>query len=307
MDIIESRRGLGIRMICFAVSLLIHVVGIYIILTHKFTYRMYPMERRIRYALLVPPDKVFLPRDIYGAMDDLSGEIYAGPGDLQPVRSRSSAEAGMEREDRALSPMTGSGEGEEAGLLSSHSGTPFRFSLSPSGSAQTEESVSAGLDLSAGAREGKGTAPKGPGKDVPADVDFGKYVLRDFSEVRSSRRNPFYRSRRFVQGAGREGISLDMNQVDLAPWAQKVVERIQKNWTVADSQDIGIENSVRIALLLKKNGELTSLELLESSDTLALDQAAVRAINMSRPFPPLPKDYPLKTMEVVLQFQYERK
>jgi TonB family protein len=62
----------------------------------------------------------------------------------------------------------------------------------------------------------------------------------------------------------------------------------------------------RIKYTIQRDGRLTDIQLEQSSGYFALDQAAQRAIVLTRQLPPLPAQFPEPTLTVHLNFPYER-
>jgi TonB family protein len=83
-----------------------------------------------------------------------------------------------------------------------------------------------------------------------------------------------------------------------------VVNKIQINWIIPPSQSQHLKGTVSFLVVLNKMGEISSMEVVESTDVSALDLLALNAINSSLPFPPLPDDFPAKSLEAFLVFQY---
>jgi TonB family protein len=91
---------------------------------------------------------------------------------------------------------------------------------------------------------------------------------------------------------------------DLLPWANELLARIQKNWSVAQSAEVVSKGEVGIFVLIAKSGEVLSVEVDSSSKVEAFDQAALRALALSAPFSPLPADFPNSNLEMYFVFQY---
>jgi TonB family protein len=107
------------------------------------------------------------------------------------------------------------------------------------------------------------------------------------------------------QGPGRGArVTLDVARYDLVPWATGVMTKIQRNWTLANPEDSGYKAEVRVSVMMSRNGELLAVEIETSSKVDALDQAAIRALQASGPFPALPADFPKSTLDMVFVFQY---
>ena len=91
---------------------------------------------------------------------------------------------------------------------------------------------------------------------------------------------------------------------DFTPWANEVVIRIQKNWSLGQEAFAGYIGEVGVTVMMSKAGELLAVEIGESSKIDLLDQAAVKAVRLSAPFPSLPPDFPNSSLEMYLVFQY---
>lgn len=91
---------------------------------------------------------------------------------------------------------------------------------------------------------------------------------------------------------------------DIKPWAEKVVNLIQARWVLPQVAVMPKNKNVALVLLVDRDGQLLSLEITNSTSSEVLDQAAVSAVKLSTPFPPLPADFPGKSLEFYLVFTY---
>jgi protein TonB len=82
------------------------------------------------------------------------------------------------------------------------------------------------------------------------------------------------------------------------------VIRIQKNWSLGQEAFAGYIGEVGVTVMMSKAGELLAVEIGASSKIDLLDQAAVKAVRLSAPFPSLPPDFPNSSLEMYLVFQY---
>jgi TonB family protein len=57
-------------------------------------------------------------------------------------------------------------------------------------------------------------------------------------------------------------------------------------------------------VVIRKTGELDSIEILEGTTVEALDRAALDAIRAALPFPALPEDFPGDLLEIIFEFVY---
>ncbi|MBC7348357.1 MAG: TonB family protein [Candidatus Aminicenantes bacterium] len=90
----------------------------------------------------------------------------------------------------------------------------------------------------------------------------------------------------------------------IKPWAEKVVSLIQARWVLPQLASLPKNKNVALILLVDREGQLLSLEVASSTTSEILDQAAVTAVRLGAPFPPLPEDFPGKSLEFYLVFTY---
>ncbi len=100
------------------------------------------------------------------------------------------------------------------------------------------------------------------------------------------------------------GVSVPSHGIDLAPWAMKVAESIQKNWDLPRIGKFPSPVKVSFIVLVKKSGEMDSMEIVEVTSIESLDQAAVASIRASLPFPALPDNFPGDLLEITFEFAY---
>jgi protein TonB len=104
--------------------------------------------------------------------------------------------------------------------------------------------------------------------------------------------------------ARRASVSINVRNYNLAPWASDVLNRIQRNWSVAQTGESHWKGEVGIFVLMAKNGELLAIELESTSKIDVLDQAAMKSLQLSAPFPALPADFPNASLEMIFAFHY---
>jgi TonB family protein len=92
---------------------------------------------------------------------------------------------------------------------------------------------------------------------------------------------------------------------DLSPWAEQILGRIQNLWRLDAAQRGEPRGRVELKIVVDKDGSVSAIEILRSSDDEGLDRAAVRAVESNMPFPPLPGDFPLDRLEFRLVFEYD--
>jgi TonB family protein len=91
---------------------------------------------------------------------------------------------------------------------------------------------------------------------------------------------------------------------NIKPWAEKVVSMVQSRWVLPQLAVLPKNKNVALILLVDREGRLLSLEIATSTSSEVLDQAAMTAVRLCAPFPPLPEDFPGKSLEFYLVFTY---
>lgn len=154
---------------------------------------------------------------------------------------------------------------------------------------------------------------KGREWGVPGEFDeeekkkaekLSKSLYPRFPESGSGRGSSYYKADSSRGITRRARVTFKVRDYDITPWASVVVNRIQKNWDIPRLEDSTMKGSVGISIIVKRNGELSSVEIISSSNESFLDKAALEAVNISSPLPRLPVDFPHKNLEVFLVFQY---
>jgi TonB family protein len=105
-------------------------------------------------------------------------------------------------------------------------------------------------------------------------------------------------------GHQRVGMSIALKGYDLLPWATAVIDRLQLNWALPAVPEVPESAKISMIVVIKKTGELDSIEILEGTSLETLDRAALEAIRASLPFPPLPADFPGDLLEITFEFVY---
>jgi protein TonB len=114
-----------------------------------------------------------------------------------------------------------------------------------------------------------------------------------------------------LQGGGRGGVEgapipLDTPEPKYQDYFNKVRERIKANWIYPrQAGERGIEGELLIEFHIAKDGRVAYLELRHSSGTAILDDAALTAIKLAQPFPPVPDEIAKQTLAINGQFKYQ--
>jgi periplasmic protein TonB len=114
-----------------------------------------------------------------------------------------------------------------------------------------------------------------------------------------------------LSGGGRGGVEgepipLDTPEPKYQDYFNKVRERIKANWIYPrQAGDRGIEGELLIEFHIGKDGRLSYIELRHSSGTTILDDAALTAVKLAQPFPPVPDEIAKQTLAINGQFKYQ--
>lgn len=109
-----------------------------------------------------------------------------------------------------------------------------------------------------------------------------------------------------IDSAGR--AYFESKGIDITPWARKVVEKINENWSLLPGFGTGPGGSrgeVGIAVAFDREGRVVSNRVTRSSDMQYMDQAALNAVRLSSPYPPLPGRIPGGRLNVFFLFNYQ--
>ena len=112
------------------------------------------------------------------------------------------------------------------------------------------------------------------------------------------------RRRRLRRRGSGSGMSIPLKDYDLMPWATAVIDRIQLNWGLPAVPEVPDDAKISMIVIIKRTGELDSIEILEGTSIEALDRAALEALRAALPFPALPADFPGDLLEITFEFVY---
>ena len=111
------------------------------------------------------------------------------------------------------------------------------------------------------------------------------------------------------KGTAEQGpLSFETRWYDWGDYAQSMVSRIRVNWYANMPQIIrtGLQGVVTIRFTIHRDGRITDVTILNSSTVPPYDFAARKAIELSSPLNPLPKDFPNPNERVTAMFYYNR-
>ena len=286
-------RARAARLIPLGLSLVLHGFLVYGIYHTRFLIKMLPTRTTVRDIRIVPPLKPTLPRIV--------GPLRPGPAEGRLIEEGTS-EAGTGGGARPpaaepapqAAPSAPSPSPSPAGPIIAALSADFQKSLSSRLKSRGESELKVVLSPPG--------AKAGPGPAVQRPPDFYKYIPG--SVARAAAGTGAGRGTAGAGGAQRAGISIPLKGYDLGPWAQKVLEIIVKNWDLPWAGNLRARTAVKIVLMIKKDGEVMSIELVEGTALDTLDEAALTAIRASLPLPALPDDFPGDILEAAIEFVY---
>ncbi len=109
-------------------------------------------------------------------------------------------------------------------------------------------------------------------------------------------------SKEVSMGGG--GVSREAVELKYKEYYDEIWRRVKASWILPEEVVSGGEDLLTVVVIrIGRGGELLKMELEESSGNKIYDQSCLRAVKKAAPFPPLPKDYPQKYMELGLRFR----
>jgi TonB family protein len=105
-------------------------------------------------------------------------------------------------------------------------------------------------------------------------------------------------------GDNGSGVFFDTQGYDLGPWGNHVVGIVRRNWIVPVAAELGLKGVVAISFKVDRNGKILNPTIISGSGVPSFDQAALQALQISNPFPPLPPDFPRDNLPGGFRFYY---
>lgn len=296
--IINNSPELRRRGLCFLGSVLIHVIFICLCLTSVIPIRIYIYEERIIDVVIAPPEKLFFPviEKEQTGINDLADNF--------PVKNLKRNFKFPEEEKEFENEGFKETIKVKADDISSYPHLSSRFSLNLPSSRELDLSLGNKLALSLYSEKKEKLLKEIDKNYEQKDLNVLKYFYSDFSNIRLSKSSVSSGDYGTQTIPRRLSTSFNKRDYDLTPWAKKIVDKIQKNWLIPPGEKTRAKGQVGISVIVKKGGELLSIKIIESSEIQWFDQAALKALNLSSPFPSLPEDFPDKTLETYFVFKY---
>lgn len=85
---------------------------------------------------------------------------------------------------------------------------------------------------------------------------------------------------------------------DLAGYQKRLYDRVKRNWKPSFRQ----KYTTWLTFNIEKNGQISQLQVVESSGSTEFDQVALKAVQDAVPLEALPPDFPLENLEFKYQF-----
>ena len=100
-------------------------------------------------------------------------------------------------------------------------------------------------------------------------------------------------------------IPLDTQEPKYRDYFNKIREKIKANWIYPyEAGSRGIEGDLNIEFAIAKDGHLQYVKLIRSSGVRILDAAALNAVKIAEPFPPVPDSVAKQALAINGQFVY---
>ncbi len=283
------------KILSAAITGIVHALLVYGLYHAKINIKIIPFREDIQDVVIAPSDPLKGPTIIGG--ETLEGE--------EGEQGRSSLRQPAEK---VLGSSLASTSESPGGIQRGEARSAFPI---PALSSEFQKSLSSRFQRGSETALRITLGPKGsPQPGLPEDDLFGrssrnltKYLTAPLSATGGSPRGGYGTGSR-PGGRQKAGISIPLEGYDLALWAEKVIAIIQQNWDLPTVSTLPPRAEVMFAVVIGKSGELSSLEFLEGSSLEVLDQAALRALRTSLPFPPLPDDFPADLLEAFFVFTY---
>jgi TonB family protein len=300
-------------------SAVLHGAVLLAALSVRWHYTIFTYQEKAREAFLVPREVVRFPlaqTAVTGvpSAKERTAAAVAGPANaaeasrpaaVPPAPGKPGSESGGSGAGLLRGPTAVSGANPEGGWPGAEGG--FHLSYPPEAKIDLSRSADsiedrylpspshyrswAGVDFSGLARQGailgqtptvgRGEGPGGAGGGRPGQAG--------------------QRARRPAAGGS---VSINVPSVDFSAWGEIVINKIQRNWALDPGLGTAWKGEVGVSVLVARNGDLLAVEIDVPAKIEFLDQAALRAVRTSGPFPALPARYANSSLEVYFVFKY---
>lgn len=257
-------------------------------------YKIYWDKKEVTDIRIAPREKLFIPpmSEILGETEE---DFLRAQSSSEPSRGGRSTEGKKPEKGNPAPEDIRRGEGQKTSVpggrsFSSEGSSQFGFNLSSLSS--LEGSPEGGIPLSP-YKGFEDLIPGGTQEGVSSQkLNLGGSAGRGISPLSA------------LPVSSGLGLSGEGGGYDLSPWAEKVMDSVNKNWVIPVSQKKAFIEKVKISVIVQKSGKLLFMETTKSSAIASFNRAALEALTLSAPFPVLPPDFPGETLQLDFVFDY---
>jgi len=148
------------------------------------------------------------------------------------------------------------------------------------------------------------TRPQAKPAQAPPDATARSVNTGDEPREGSTRTDTRVRGQGFglsSAGGGGGPVQLDVTDFCCVEYLDQMVVFIKRSW----EQSQGLVGSTTMTFTILRNGTIRDPQVEKSSGFIALDNASMRALQLTR-LPPLPTEFPNPTLTVHMRFDYQR-
>lgn len=281
-----------IRITGLLLSLLVHAVLLYFVFNIQFKIEIFPLGRTEN-VFIAEEGIMAPPEDVQSYLDKLESAETQGRRAAEDGSGEPSTEFVLLKQDISL--QSSRSLSQDISKASTDLSAGFYLELPIQDDLLLPENYA--FSLSDPVQE-----------DTASDPSFQRQMLlKELADLRS-----YYPDIvKVLPGAEEKNAALKDSgrlspvlAVDLRPWADQVVVKIQEVWFVPVAEDQGTQGQVRISAIITKEGHITSSEITESSGVEGIDRSVVEALEAGSPFPVLPDTFPAGEITVIFEFYY---
>lgn len=185
------------------------------------------------------------------------------------------------------------------------------FYTPPAGSPDSSQPASRSGSRAVQPADGSSSSFRQPLQTAAGGIDW-RSAIREVGKVASLGNGQQGLDLGGIGGGGDKGfaesgpLSFETQWYDWGEYAQSMVSRIRVNWyaNMPSLINTGLKGVVTIRFTIHRDGRITDVMIIASSNIPPYDFAAKKAIEISSPLNPLPKDFPKETERVTAMFYY---
>jgi len=103
-----------------------------------------------------------------------------------------------------------------------------------------------------------------------------------------------------------EKVRLDVDEFPFSYYLALLRSRIQTNWEPPVGSAASLSRAATVYFRIQRNGQVTDISIEKGSGDFLFDRAALRAVTLANPLPPLPNDFPEPSLGVHFEFEQGR-